>query len=242
MFVDSMLHFELYSGSQRGPLTGQGRREASLAMAALLGLGASSVSCWQPHSTAEAASPPAPVVAPPRKDAPKEAPPVAVAPETGRPVVSAQQIVDVIANRDLYPIQLNDAAAKLKPIAELTRQTPAPEVVLMVGSGPGLRRMEISYVEDAKGRWTFSQATVLLAPTPPDDVPTLFRQLESAVRKKLGKPRFTKRGDASLPQMGWKVRGRFELWLGEETNTLPDATAPQRHIRMDVSEPAGEAE
>ena len=110
----------------------------------------------------------------------------------------------------------------------------------MVGSGPGVRRIEIAYVEDAKGRWTFSQATVLLAPAPPDDVSVLFKQLETTLGKKLGKPRFTKRGDAPLPQIAWKLRGRIELWLAEETNTLPDATTPERHIRIDVSEPGGE--
>jgi hypothetical protein len=210
----------------------------SLAMAVTAG------ACWRPASTAEAAVPPAPENTPPRQTAsPVMAPPAATTlPEAGRQVVSPQQIVDVMANRDLYPIQLNTAAAKLKPIVELTRQTPAPEVVLMVGAGPGVRRVEISYIEDAKGRWTFSQVTALLVPTPPDDVPSLFKQLESALRKKLGKPRFTKPGGTALPIIGWKVRGRLELWLAEETNTLPDASTPQRHIRMEVSEPGGEAD
>lgn len=99
--------------------------------------------------------------------------------------------------------------------------------------------MEIGYSEDAHGKWVFSQATALLTPAPPDDVAALHRHLEAALRKKLGKPKFTKKGDPPLPQMGWKVSGRVELWLGEEASTLPSGSAPERHIRIDVAAPGG---
>ena len=116
----------------------------------------------------------------------------------------------------------------------------APEVVLMAGSAPGIRRMEIAYTEDARGKWIFSQITVLLIPSPAEDIPALHRRLEVALRKKLGKPKFTKRDEAPLPSMGWKLKGTVEFWLGEETSTLPSGTVPERHIRIDIGAPNGE--
>jgi hypothetical protein len=163
-------------------------------------------------------------------------PPLAATP------VSPEQIIDIVADRTAYPVPLAGAAKRFAPIATLTRETPAPEVVLMAGSGPGARRVEIGYTEDARGKWVFSQATVLLAPSPPDDVATLHRRLEAALRKKLGKPRFTKKEETSLPQMGWKLGGRVDLWLGEETSTLPGGSAPERHLRLDVAPAGGEGE
>jgi hypothetical protein len=222
----------------RGRLAG-----ASLVVgtAAFISAGLGSVACDRAPSPARADTAPAqprppgelPVVA--AKPAPT--PP----PSAGTPATS-ERIIDVIADKAAYPVPLAAAAKRFAAIATLTRESPAPEVVLLAGSGPGVRRLEVGYTEDARGRWVFSQATMLLAPSPPDDLAALHRQLESALRKKLGKPKFTKKGDAPLPQMGWKLGGRVELWLEEETSTLPGGSSPERHLRVDVAAPVGEAE
>lgn len=221
--------------------TGRRRRLSRVAgMAAFVFADLGSFACDRAPSPAHAD--PLPAKAKPPTDAPVLAakPAPAPTPSAGDPF-SPGRIIDVIADKAGYPVPLAGAAKRFAPIATLVRETPAPEVVLMAGSGPGVRRLEIGYTEDARGKWIFSQATVLLAPSPPDDLAGLHSQLESALRKKLGKPKFTKKGDAPLPQMGWRLSGRVELWLGEETSTLPGGSAPERHIRLDVAAPSGEA-
>jgi hypothetical protein len=222
---------------------GEGRVRARMSravrVAAFISAGLGSLACDRAPSPARADTirakvrPPAEAPVAAAKAAPTPTPLV------GTPV-TPERIIDVIADKAAYPVPLAGAAKRFAAIATLTRETPAPEVVLMAGSGPGVRRMEIGYSEDAHGKWVFSQATVLLAPSPPDDVAALHKQLEGALRKKLGKPKFTKKDDAPLPQIGWKLSGRVELWLGEETSTLPGGSAPERHIRLDVAAPNGE--
>jgi len=154
------------------------------------------------------------------------------------------KLLDVLANKNLYPIPIEGAAQKLKPVAELHRETPPPasEVTLMVGAGPALRRMQISYVLEANKKFTFSQMDVVLTAASPDALDSVFRRIESRLRKRLGKPLFVKSGDTALPQIGWKMKGDFELWLSEETSTLPGGGAPERQIQLAVAEPAGEAD
>lgn len=156
--------------------------------------------------------------------------------------VTPRQIVDIIANKTAYPVPLADASTRFASIATLTRETPTPDEIWMAGSGPAVRRLEVGYSRDATGKWIFSYAMVLLAPSPPEDVTALHGQVVSALRKKLGKPKFTKKGEDPLPQMGWKLGGPIELWIGEETSTIPGANGPDRHIRIGVSAPNGEAD
>jgi hypothetical protein len=156
--------------------------------------------------------------------------------------VTPERIVDVLANRAAYPVPLADASTRFASIATLTREAATPEAIIVAGSGPAVRRLEITYSKDASDHWIFSHVTARLVPSPPDDVPTLQAQLVAALRKKLGKPKFTNKGDDPLPQMGWKVKGPIELWVGEETSTIRGEDGPERHIRVSVAEPAGEAD
>lgn len=100
--------------------------------------------------------------------------PIPVATVTARATpdrIVEDRIVDVIANKAAYPVPLAGAAKRFASIAALARETPAPEVTLMVGSGPGVSRMEVGYAEDAAGKTTFSHVLMLLLPTPPRSVP-----------------------------------------------------------------------
>ena len=156
--------------------------------------------------------------------------------------ITPEQVVDVLSDRALFPLPLESAAAKLRNLVSLHRESPAPEVVLLVGARPGLSRVEIAYGEDGKGGWVFSQATLLLATRSEDNLAEEYRRLEAALRARLGKPRFTKRNDGKLPRQGWALRRPLELWLGEESGTIPGEVAPRRHIRVDIAAPGGEAD
>lgn len=143
----------------------------------------------------------------------------------------------------MYPLLLDDAERKLIQVADLHRESPTPSVVLMVGSGQAVRRMEITYIKTEQQTWEFSNLATVLTAGSPAQVPPLFRRIESHLRKRLGKPAFTIRRDTPLPLIGWKLKGSFELWLREETGRPPpDGGPPERQIQIGVAEPSGEAD
>lgn len=154
--------------------------------------------------------------------------------------IPVDELIAFIATKALYPIPFETAAHRFSPLVELHKEARTPVDMLLVGSRPGLGRIEISYIEGESGGWEFGQLALMLATPATTDFPALFNQVKATVSKKLGKPLFTKAGDAPLPVIGWKLGKRMQLWLTEETNTLPDAKTPDRHIRISVSEPGGE--
>jgi hypothetical protein len=151
-----------------------------------------------------------------------------------------EKVLDLLMDKKLYPLSLEDAEKKLEPIAELHRESPSPDDLLMVGAGSGCRRIEISYIKNENNKWEFSGLAAIFTTGSAQEVPVLFRRIEGHVRKKLGKPLFTRRTGTLLPKIGWRMKRPVELWLTENTNTLPDGSSPERHVQIAIGTPGGE--
>ena len=87
------------------------------------------------------------------------------------PSPDVERILDVIADKAMYPLLLDDAARKLIQVADLHRESPTPSVVLMVGSGQAVRRMEITYIKTEQQTWEFSNLATILTAGSPAQVP-----------------------------------------------------------------------
>jgi len=142
--------------------------------------------------------------------------------------------VDLVVKRELWPLEPASAEEILQGLGHVRRETPAPDVLSLVGGPTGaLARFEVSYSQDADGRWTFNVASFFFGGEP--DLPALYQKIETRITERLGKPKWTEKQE-ELPSSGWSLGRDMSLLLTSSPNQ------GERLVMLSISEPEGEAE
>lgn len=160
------------------------------------------------------------------------------APAASASSISIDSFLELIARRELLPVSLASAPEKLRALGPLVQRQPVPELTQLVGPEHGRVRTEITYSQDAKGGWSFSQATFTLVPEPPSATAALYAQTTARLRQSLGAALSERTHDGELfPRVTWRLGRRTELLLHESDGAQPGVPAGTRCLVIDVARP-----
>jgi hypothetical protein len=173
-------------------------------------------------------------VSPPSQVNPPTAVEQAVKPTEKAPQgASIQQTVDLVAKRDLWPLQPDRAETLLQELGPVHRKEPMAHALSLEGGPSGaLARFSVSYFSDDKGVWAFSVANFAFTEA---DLQGLYATVKGQLTERLGKAEWTQQGE-ELPSVEWSLGKSMKLLLARSPNQGENA------LVISVAEPEGEEE
>jgi len=160
------------------------------------------------------------------------------------PSTILEDLVNLVADRSRFPPALAVAEERLRAWGPLKRveqeaTNTQPVTLELSGERAPILHFEIEYGWDDTGSWKFSYFGAAIT-DPSGQLAPIYRRLVRMIRKRLGKPTWTKPEKGQLTALGWNLRNRIDLSLREQSDSLPTAGPPARHIQLSISEPEGE--
>jgi hypothetical protein len=151
---------------------------------------------------------------------------------------SAKEALQILVDSRFASITPSDAKQKLAQFGEV-RETPIDAAgavdICMTASSP---RIVTSYVRDSVGAWAFMKASATVATPEVSDADAIYKDYESALRRRFGKPVWVNDNGPPPPIKGWSVGdGVLEISLAQRTNEIQGAV-----VELELVEPQGEAE
>jgi hypothetical protein len=150
---------------------------------------------------------------PPAQPARTAAATAAVDPTTtvARPTLSNEELIGLIANRQLWPLGVTDVETKLNVFGPWTRNEPIPYFLEFRNEQRGrFQELVVAYRTGDKNSWEFDYFSMLVEAPAQHET---FAELAKLFRAHLGKPKWQKRGRNETPAAGWHVVGEYQLLL-----------------------------
>jgi hypothetical protein len=154
-----------------------------------------------------------------------------------------EELVDLIAERSRFPLAQAEAEERLRPWGPIKREEQEPNNVLpptlvLSGNRGPILNYRVEYDWDEGRSWKFSFFTASIV-DPSGRLPPTYRILLRMIRKRLGKPAWTKPEEGRLTTVAWNLRHRIELSLSEEVD-YPAGGPQNDHLTISISEPQGD--
>jgi hypothetical protein len=126
--------------------------------------------------------------------------------------MSYEQLVALLAQPKFWPPSLIDLETLLKPFGPQQQKRPAEQSLQLIGGATGVvQRSDISYASDGRDHWTFESASFFVGGS---DLEQTNTQLETLLRKHLGKPKWSRRDTPKgLKRSSWRLSKKFWLIL-----------------------------
>jgi len=162
------------------------------------------------------------------------------------PSTILEDLVNMVADRSRFPPALAVAEERLRAWGPLKRieqeaTNTRPVTLELSGERAPILHFEIEYGRDERGSWNFSYFGAAIT-DPSGQLVPIYRRLVRMIRKRLGKPTWTKPEKGQLTALGWNLHNRIDLSLAEENASFPADGPPSHHIQISISEPEGEPE
>jgi len=154
-----------------------------------------------------------------------------------------EDLVGLIAERSRFPLALVDAEARFRSWGPIKREEQEPNNVLpptlvLSGNRGPILNYRVEYDWDEGRSWKFSCFTASIV-DPSGRLSPTYRILLRMIRKRLGKPAWTKPEEGRLTTVAWNLRHRIELSLSEEVD-YPAGGPQTDHLTISISEPQGD--